>query len=92
MDQEDQLATHSSILSWRTLWTEEPGGLYSPWDRKESDVTEQLTLHFSFSYFFFGTKRTNFVVTEIGNLRRKGPTREVHVSNILLLHRGLSNL
>ena len=27
--------THSSILAWRILWTEEPGG-YSPWGYKES--------------------------------------------------------
>ena len=26
---EEGLATHSSILSWRRLWTEEPGGLQS---------------------------------------------------------------
>ena len=25
------MATHSSILAWRSPWTEEPGGLYSPW-------------------------------------------------------------
>ena len=41
---EKGMASHSSILVWRILWTEEPGGLYSPWDRKESDMTEQLTL------------------------------------------------
>ena len=33
MDQEDPIeegmATHSSILAWRILWTEEPGGLQS---------------------------------------------------------------
>ena len=33
LGQEDPLekgmATHSSILAWRTLWTEEPGGLQS---------------------------------------------------------------
>ena len=33
LDQEDPLeekgmATHPSILAWRTPWTEEPGGLY----------------------------------------------------------------
>ena len=31
MGQEDalekEMATHSSILAWRILWTEEPGGL-----------------------------------------------------------------
>ena len=29
-------ATHSSILAWRIPWT-------SPWGRKESDTTEQLS-------------------------------------------------
>ena len=41
-DREDPLeketATHSSILAWETLWTEEP----SPRGRKESDMTEWL--------------------------------------------------
>ena len=41
---EEGMAAHSSILVWRIPWTEEPGGLYSPWGRKESDLTEQLTL------------------------------------------------
>ena len=35
-------ATHSSILDWKILWTEEPGRLYSPWGQKESDMTERL--------------------------------------------------
>ena len=39
------MATHSSILAWRIPWTEEPGGLYSPWGRKESDTTERLMQH-----------------------------------------------
>ena len=26
---EKEMATHSSILAWRTLWIEEPGGLQS---------------------------------------------------------------
>ena len=26
---EEDMATHSSILAWRTPWTEEPGGLQS---------------------------------------------------------------
>ena len=33
---EKGMATHSSILAWRSPWTEEPGGLQS----KESDTTE----------------------------------------------------
>ena len=43
---ERAMATHSSILAWRTLWTEESGGLQSV--ESQSDTTEQLTLfHFS---------------------------------------------
>ena len=45
-------ATHSSILAWRIPW------LHSPWDRKESDTTERLSLthsrllfHHMCSYF-----------------------------------------
>ena len=49
LDEEDPLekgiAMLSSILSWRILWTEEPG---SPRDCKESDTTEWLTLSPSF--------------------------------------------
>ena len=35
--------THSSILTWRIPWTEEPGG-HSPWGHKVSDMTERLAL------------------------------------------------
>ena len=37
--QEKKMATHSSILALKIPWTEEPGGLYSPWSHKESDTT-----------------------------------------------------
>ena len=40
---EEGMATHSNILAWRIPWTEEPGG-YSPWDCKESDMTERLKI------------------------------------------------
>ena len=40
---EKGMAIHSSILAWRIPWTKEPDKLYSPWGRKESDTTEQLT-------------------------------------------------
>ena len=36
---EKGMATHSSMLAWRILWTEEPGGLQSQ-SHKESDTTE----------------------------------------------------
>ena len=59
LDQEDPLemgiATHSSILAWRIPWTSDYymeslpcqrnlSG-YSPWGRKESDMTEQPSKH-----------------------------------------------
>ena len=40
----EETATHSSTLSWKSPWTEEPGGLQSM-GRKESDMTEQLSAH-----------------------------------------------
>ena len=40
------MATHSSILAWKSSWT---GSLasYSPWGHKEADTTEQLHLNVS---------------------------------------------
>ena len=35
------MTTHSSILAWRILWTEEPGGLQSMGSQKKPDTTEQ---------------------------------------------------
>ena len=47
LGQEDPLEkgmeTHSSILVWRTPWTEEPDRLPSMQSQRESDMTEQLT-------------------------------------------------
>ena len=44
---EKWMATHSSILAWRFH------GLYSPWGRKESDMTEQLSLSFFMAINFW---------------------------------------
>ena len=43
------MATHSSILAWRTPRTEEPGGLLSM-GSKESNTTERLHFHFLFVF------------------------------------------
>ena len=40
------MVAHSRILAWQIPWTEEPGGLQSM-GRKESGLTEQLTLPLS---------------------------------------------
>ena len=46
LGQEDSLewemATHSSILAWKILWTEEG---HNPWGCKELDMTEQLSMN-----------------------------------------------
>ena len=38
---EEELATHSGILAWRILWTEQPGGLQAEGVAK-SQTTERL--------------------------------------------------
>jgi len=54
LDREDPLekgmATHSSILAWRSPWTEEPGRLQSM-GQKESEMTNQLTLTHFFQFY-----------------------------------------
>ena len=37
---EEEMATHSRILALEIPWTEELGGLHSPWDHKALDMTE----------------------------------------------------
>ena len=44
----EEMATHSSILAWRIPWTEEPGS-YSPWGSRESDTTERLSTHTTYT-------------------------------------------
>ena len=44
---EKEMAIHSSILAWRTPWTEEFGGLQST-GLKGSDTTVRLHFHFHF--------------------------------------------
>ena len=44
---EEEVSTHSSILAWETHGQRSLVG-YSPWDRRELDMTEQLKkLHFT---------------------------------------------
>ena len=39
---EKEMATHTSIIAWKIPWTEEPGGLHSPWGCKGLDMTEAI--------------------------------------------------
>ena len=41
---EKEMATHSSILAWKILWTEKSGGLQSM-GSQELDTTQQLNHH-----------------------------------------------
>ena len=52
---EKGMATHSSILAWKTPWTEEPGRLPCPWGRKESDMTERLSF---LSFILYGSTQS----------------------------------
>ena len=40
----EEMVTHSSILAWKTPWTEEPGGL-SPKVLQGLDMTEHTHTH-----------------------------------------------
>ena len=44
---EKEMTIHFNILAWRIPWTVEFLMVYSPWSRKEWDMTEPLTLHFT---------------------------------------------
>ena len=71
---EEKMAIHSSILAWEIPWTEEPGGLYSPWGHKESDMTERLHSHFSNlekHFFFFFHKES------LGKMRTERPQNTI---------------
>ena len=50
---QEEMATHPSILAWRILWTEEPGGIQSM-GHKESGMTEHTHTHSSL-YFLIPT-------------------------------------
>ena len=42
---EEEMATHSSMLSWKIPWAEEPGGLYGVGVAEEPDTTEHTHTH-----------------------------------------------
>ena len=42
---EEGTATHSSILAWRTLWTEETGGLQSIGSQSQTRLKQLRTTH-----------------------------------------------
>ena len=41
---EEGMATHSSILAWRTPWTEEPGGLQPIGSQSQTQLSEAVLI------------------------------------------------
>ena len=42
---EEGMATHSSILAWRILWTEKPGGLWSTGSQRAAGLKRLSNAH-----------------------------------------------
>ena len=78
---EKAMATHSSILAWRTPWTEKLAG-YSLWDHKELATTEWLTLSSPLSYLFISC--CSFWLTCLPLLSLSGETFEVLLKCLIL--------
>ena len=51
---EKEMATHSSILAWRTPWTEEPGGMQSTGSQElEKEVLDNLKIYYKEEFFSY---------------------------------------
>ena len=61
---EERTATHSSIVAWQVLWTEEPGRLHSPQGWKESDMTEATEHAHMYAHMYTHT-HTNGVPSQL---------------------------
>ena len=61
---EKEMATHASILAWRTPWTEEPGGLQSTgWQRVRHDWVTSLSLSFTTLVIAFFSRRKHLLIS-----------------------------
>ena len=43
---EEDMAAHSSILAWRTPWTEEPGGLQAIVAKSQTPLNTHAHMHY----------------------------------------------
>ena len=80
------MSAHSSLLTWRIPWTEEPGS-YSPWGRTESDTTE-VTQH-THTYIFLelprwlrGRESANIFLLTVCEFIYLDPNSARHVNSI----------
>ena len=61
---EKEMATHSSILAWKTPWMEKPGGLQSmESQRVVHDWVTSLSLYMHLRVFFFFFKEVLYKIT-----------------------------
>ena len=64
---EEGKATHSSLLAWRTLWTEEPGGLWSTGLQRVghdlSDLFSSLSHSIVFLHLFAFITEEGFLIS-----------------------------
>ena len=62
---EQEMATRHTILAWKIPWTEELGGLHSPWGHKESHMSEHthsIELNFrTYSFTFTNSLKASHV-------------------------------
>ena len=61
------MAIHSSILTWKVSWTEEPGS-YSPRSLKESDTTKWLSTYIKYKIFqilLVNVRYLNFCIKDL---------------------------
>ena len=82
---EKEMAIHSSTIAWKIPWTGSLVG-YSPWRRKESDMTEQL--HFTFHTYYiewssqYPMRWTWQVMVPIGKKKNEeNKTQKVQISH-----------
>ena len=61
---EKGMVTHSCILAWRSLWTEEPGGIQSM-GCKELDTTECLNEKNTVVFITSSLRSPSFVCAEL---------------------------
>ena len=59
---EKEVATHSSILSWRIPWMEESGGLQSMGSQSQTRLSER------FNFYLFLRKLTHFLLYNLESL------------------------
>ena len=80
---EKGMATPSSILAWRIPWTEESGGLYSPWGGRVRCNSVNNTVTFIRRKRHVGNSKSSYTghITFFGNLVAKCTQNNRHVLN-----------